>query len=160
MHYTLHQLKVFSTVVKLHSITRAAEQLHMTQPAVSIQLRNLQDQFDLALTEVIGRRIHITDFGLELAEAADAILAGTEEIEQRMLARKGLLAGRVRFAIVSTGKYIMPYYLSSFYKKYPNVELLMDVTNRSLVIESLQPTRRTLRWCRCGPKGSNWSRRN
>jgi DNA-binding transcriptional LysR family regulator len=153
MHYTLHQLKVFSTVVKLQSITRAAEQLHMTQPAVSIQLRNLQDQFDIPLTEVIGRRIHITDFGLELGAAADAILAGTEEIEQRMLARKGLLAGKVRFAIVSTGKYIMPYYLSSFYRKYPNVELLMDVTNRSLVIESLQANKTDFALVSVRPEG-------
>jgi DNA-binding transcriptional LysR family regulator len=102
---------------------------------------------------VIGRRIHITDFGLELGAAADAILAGTEEIEQRMLARKGLLAGKVRFAIVSTGKYIMPYYLSSFHKKYPNVELLMDVTNRSLVIESLQANKTDFALVSVRPEG-------
>lgn len=138
MHYTLHQLKVFTTIVQCQSVTRAAEQLNMTQPAVSIQLKNLQDQFDIPLTEVIGRKIHITDFGMELASQADAILMGTAEIEQRMLARKGLIAGKVRFSVVSTGKYIMPYYLSSFYKKYPNVELVIDVTNRSRVIESLQ----------------------
>jgi DNA-binding transcriptional LysR family regulator len=138
MHYTLHQLKVFATVVRCQSITRASEQLNMTQPAVSIQLKNLQDQFDIPLTEVLGRKIHITDFGLELASIANSILAETDEIEQRMLARKGLLAGKIRFSIVSTGKYIMPYYLSSFYKKYPDVELLMDVTNRSRVIGCLQ----------------------
>lgn len=141
MNYTLHQLKIFTVVVKMESITRASEQLHMTQPAVSIQLKNLQDQFDIPLTEVIGRKLFITDFGKELALIASSILAGTEEINQRMLARKGLLTGKIRFSIVSTGKYIMPYYLSPFYKKYPNVELLMDVTNRSLVIESLQENR-------------------
>lgn len=138
MHYTLHQLKIFTVVVKTQSITRASELLNMTQPAVSIQLKNLQDQFDIPLTEVLGRKLHITDFGLELASIANSILAETEEIEQRMLARKGLLAGKVRFSIVSTGKYIMPYYLSSFYKKYPDVELIMDVTNRSQVINSLK----------------------
>ncbi len=138
MNYTLHQLKIFATVVKHKSITRAAEQLNMTQPAVSIQLRNLQDQFDVALTEVIGRRVHITEFGQELALVADSILAETEEIKQRMLARKGLLAGKLRFSIVSTGKYIMPYFLSPFYKKFPAVDLAMDVTNRSRVIESLK----------------------
>jgi LysR family transcriptional regulator, low CO2-responsive transcriptional regulator len=138
MNYTLHQLKVFSTIVQCQSVTRAAELLHMTQPAVSIQLKNLQDQFDIPLTEVIGRRIHITDFGQELATLAGAILSGTAEIEQRMLARKGLVAGKMRFSVVSTGKYILPYYLSAFNKKYPHVELAIDVTNRSRVIESLQ----------------------
>jgi DNA-binding transcriptional LysR family regulator len=113
----------------------------MTQPAVSIQLKNLQDQFEIPLTEVIGRKLYITDFGTELASIANSILASMEEINQRMLAKKGLLTGRIRFSIVSTGKYIMPYYLSPFYKKYPNVELLMDVTNRSLVMESLQENR-------------------
>jgi DNA-binding transcriptional LysR family regulator len=113
----------------------------MTQPAVSIQLKNLQDQFDIPLTEVIGRKLYITDFGTELASIANSILASMEEINQRMLAKKGLLTGRIRFSIVSTGKYIMPYYLSPFYKQYPNVELLMDVTNRSLVMESLQENR-------------------
>jgi DNA-binding transcriptional LysR family regulator len=138
MHYTLHQLKIFTTVAKHGSITRASEQLHMTQPAVSIQLKNLQDQFDIPLTEIIGRKLYVTDFGKELATIANAILASTDEISQQMLARKGLLTGKIRFSIVSTGKYIMPYYLAPFYKKYPNVELQMDVTNRREVLEALQ----------------------
>jgi DNA-binding transcriptional LysR family regulator len=138
MNFTLHQLKIFATVARHQSITRASEQLHMTQPAVSIQLKNLQDQFDIPLTEVIGRKLYITDFGTELAAIAHEVLAHTEDINQRMLARKGLLSGKIRFTIVSTGKYIMPYYLSPFNKQYPAVELLMDVTNRSRVIKSLQ----------------------
>jgi LysR family transcriptional regulator, low CO2-responsive transcriptional regulator len=138
MNYTLHQLKIFTVVARYGSITKASEALHMTQPAVSIQLKNLQDQFHIPLTEIIGRKLYVTDFGKELATLADSILAGTEEINQRMLARKGLLTGKIRFAIVSTGKYIMPYYLSSFNKQHPDVELLMDVTNRSRVIERLQ----------------------
>ncbi|QHT67336.1 LysR family transcriptional regulator [Rhodocytophaga rosea] len=138
MHYTLHQLKIFTVVAKHSSITRASEQLNMTQPAVSIQLRNLQDQFDIPLTEIIGRKLYITEFGKELVTIAESILASTEEISQQMLARKGLLTGKIKFSIVSTGKYIMPYYLAPFYKKYPHVKLEMDVTNRRQVLETMQ----------------------
>ena len=67
MNYTLNQLQVFLKVVQCESVTKAAEELHLTQPAVSIQLRNFQDQFDVALTEVIGRKIYITAFGREIA---------------------------------------------------------------------------------------------
>jgi DNA-binding transcriptional LysR family regulator len=138
MHYTLHQLKIFTIVAKYGSITRASEQLNMTQPAVSIQLKNLQDQFDIPLTEIIGRKLYVTDFGKELVTIASSILASTDEISQQLLARKGLLTGKIKFSIVSTGKYIMPYYLAPFYKRYPNVELQMDVTNRREVLEALQ----------------------
>ncbi|MDO1446991.1 LysR family transcriptional regulator [Rhodocytophaga aerolata] len=138
MHYTLHQLKIFTVVAKYSSITRASEQLHMTQPAVSIQLKNLQDQFDIPLTETIGRKLYITEFGRELVTIASSILASTDQISQQMLARKGLLTGKIKFSIVSTGKYIMPYYLAPFYKKYPTVELEMDVTNRREVLNAMQ----------------------
>jgi DNA-binding transcriptional LysR family regulator len=138
MHYTLHQLKIFTIVAKHGSVTRASEQLNMTQPAVSIQLKNLQDQFDIPLTEIIGRKLYVTEFGKELVTIASTILASTEDINQRMLARKGLLTGKIKFSIVSTGKYIMPYYLAPFYKKYPNVELEMNVTNRREVLETMQ----------------------
>ena len=69
MNYTLNQLRVFLKIVELGSVTKASEALHLTQPAVSIQLKNLQDQFEIPLTEVIGRKIYITEFGNEIAEA-------------------------------------------------------------------------------------------
>ena len=71
MNYTLNQLQVFLKVAKSQSVTKAAEELHLTQPAVSIQLKNFQNQFDIPLTEVIGRKLYVTDFGKEIAEAAD-----------------------------------------------------------------------------------------
>ena len=74
MNYTLNQLNIFLRVVKTLSITKAAEELHLTQPAVSIQLKNFQDQFNIPLTEVVGRKIYITDFGLEIAEVAQEIV--------------------------------------------------------------------------------------
>jgi DNA-binding transcriptional LysR family regulator len=74
MNYTLHQLRIFLKVAETVSITKAAEHLHLTQPAVSIQLKNFQQQFDYALTETVNRRLYITDFGKEVARAAEAIL--------------------------------------------------------------------------------------
>ena len=74
MNYTLNQLRIFLKVVQYRSITKAAEELHLTQPAVSIQLKNFQNQFDIPLLEVINKKIFITDFGKEISVAADKIL--------------------------------------------------------------------------------------
>ncbi|WP_207532410.1 LysR family transcriptional regulator [Desertivirga arenae] len=138
MKYTLHQLQVFSKIVQTQSVTKAAEELFLTQPGVSIQLKNFQDQFDIPLTEVIGRQLHITDFGKEIAELAEQILTQVEEIDYRTSAYKGRLYGRLRIAIASTGKYVMPYFLSTFIQDKPAIELKMDVTNRASVIRSLE----------------------
>lgn len=138
MNYTLHQLKIFLKVTQMGSITRAAEELHLTQPAVSIQLRNFQDQFDIPLTEVLGRQLYITDFGHEVAAAAEQILDGVSALDYKTHAHKGQLTGRLKISIVSTGKYVMPYFLTDFLKLHPGVELAMDVTNKAKVIESLE----------------------
>jgi DNA-binding transcriptional LysR family regulator len=138
MNYTLHQLQVFYAVAETGSVTKAAEQLHLTQPAVSIQLRNFQDQFDLPLTEVVGRKLYLTDFGKEIAGHAELVLNKVKEIELRTSEFKGRLAGRLKISVVSTGKYVMPYYLKDFLKQHPDVELKMDVTNKEKVVESLQ----------------------
>lgn len=138
MNYTLHQLQVFYKVVQLKSITKASEELHMTQPAVSIQLKNFQDQFDIPLTEVIGRQLYITDFGKEISEAAEKILNEVYAINYKTAAYKGELSGKLKISIVSTGKYVMPFFLSKFINQNPGVELSLDVTNKAKVIESIE----------------------
>lgn len=138
MNYTLHQLQVFLKITQTQSVTKAAEELHLTQPAVSIQLKNFQDQFDIPLTEVVGRKIYITDFGREIAESVESILNQVHTINHKTLKYKGQLAGRLKLSVVSTGKYVMPYFLSHFIKQHSGIELLMDVTNKSQVIESLE----------------------
>lgn len=138
MNYTLHQLQIFLKVVKTQSVTKAAEELHLTQPAVSIQLKNLQDQFEIPLTEVVGRRLYITDFGKEIAEVAEKITSQVEAINYKTMAYKGQLSGRLKISIVSTGKYVMPHFLADFMKQNSGIELEMDVTNKSRVISSLQ----------------------
>ncbi|MCU0435541.1 MAG: LysR family transcriptional regulator [Bacteroidia bacterium] len=138
MNYTLHQLQVFLRVVHTKSITRASEELYMTQPAVSIQLKNFQDQFEIPLTEVIGRQLQITDFGQEIAAMAERVLNEVQAINNRTQTYKGLLAGRLKIASVSTGKYVMPYFLSPFLAQHPGIELMLDVTNKQRVTESLE----------------------
>ncbi len=137
MNYTLHQLQVFLKVCQTESITKAAEELYLTQPAVSIQLRNLQDQFEIPLTEVVGRKLYVTDFGKEIAIAAENILNEIHAINYKTQAFKGKVSGKLKLSIVSTGKYIIPYFLSDFLKRNEGIELLMDVTNKAKVIESL-----------------------
>ncbi len=138
MNYTLNQLQIFLKIVETRSITKASEDLHLTQPAVSIQLRNFQNQFDIPLTEVIGRQIFITDFGLEIAQLAENIINQVYAINYKSHSYKGLLSGRLKISVVSTGKYVMPFFLSNFIKANPAIELLMDVTNKNKVIRSLE----------------------
>ena len=138
MNYTLHQLQIFLKVTQLKSITKASEALFLSQPAVSIQLKKFQEQFSIPLTEVVGRQLYVTDFGFEIAEAAEKILNEVQAINYKTLSFKGQIAGRLKLSIVSTGKYVMPYFLSDFTNKNKGVDLIIDVTNKSSVIQSLE----------------------
>lgn len=137
MNYTLHQLKIFSTVVETSSITKTADILYLTQPAVSIQLKKFQEQFDIPLTETIGRKLYITDFGHEIAKSAEEILNQVDAINYKTKSYNNELTGKLKLSIVSTGKYIMPYFLSDFININNTVDIKMDVTNKSLVVDSL-----------------------
>lgn len=138
MHYTLHQLIIYLKVIQKKSITKAAEELHLTQPAVSIQIKKLQEQFDVPLIEVIGRKIHITEFGQEIAIACQRIVTQIADIQNKALAYKGIVTGKIKISIVSTGKYVIPYFLTKFSKLFPGIELIIDVTNKSQIIETLE----------------------
>jgi len=138
MNYTLNQLNIFYKIAQNQSITKAAEELHLTQPAVSIQLKNFQDQFSIPLTEVVGRKLYVTDFGKEIAEAAEQILHQVQAIDYKTHAFEGHIAGRLTISTVSTAKYVMPYFLTGFMDANPGVDLVMDVTNKAKVIRSLE----------------------
>jgi LysR family transcriptional regulator, low CO2-responsive transcriptional regulator len=137
MNYTLHQLQVFLKIAELSSITKAAEALHLTQPAVSIQLKNFQMQFEIPLTEVLGRKLYVTDFGKEVALAAEKILEQVQAINTKTMAFQGQLTGKLKLAVVSTAKYVMPYFLTKFLRENPGIELRLDVTNRAMVLNNL-----------------------
>ncbi|HRG59901.1 MAG TPA: LysR family transcriptional regulator [Bacteroidia bacterium] len=138
MNYTLNQLQIFLKVAQTQSVTKAAEELHLTQPAVSIQLKNFQDQFELALTEVVGRKIYITEFGKEIAQSAEEVIKQVYAINYRTMAFKGQLTGRLKISVVSTGKYVMPYFLANFMQANEGIELLMDVKNKQSVVKALE----------------------
>jgi len=138
MNFTLHQLQVFLKVAQLKSITKAAEELCLSQPAVSIQLRNFQNQFEVPLLEIVGRKVYITEFGEETARGAGRILAEVRNISMQAKALKGALSGTLRISVVSTGKYVMPFFLPGFLKEHPSIELDLDVTNKAHVVTHLE----------------------
>ena len=138
MQYTFHQLKIFTRIAQLGSITKAAEELHLSQPALSIQLRNFQDQFDIPLTEIVGKKLYLTDFGQEILAYAERILDQAGAMDDVVQSYKGQLTGKLKIAVVSTGKYVMPYLLTDFLNAHPAITLELDVTNKEKVIESLE----------------------
>ena len=138
MHYTLHQLQIFLKIVETKSITKAAEELNLTQPAVSIQLKKLQEQFDIPLTEVIGRQLYVTHFGAEIAITAQKVLDEVATITYKSKTFKGILSGKLTLSVVSTAKYVMPYFLTDFLNHNKGIDLVMDVTNKSKVVKSLE----------------------
>ncbi len=137
MHYTLHQLKIFLKIAETKSITKAAEELNLTQPAVSIQLKKLQEQFDIPLTEVIGRQLFVTHFGAEIAISAQKVLDEVATITYKSKTFKGILSGKLTLSVVSTAKYVMPYFLTDFLHQNKGIDLVMDVTNKSKVVKNL-----------------------
>ncbi len=138
MNYTINQLRIFLKVVEKESITKASEELFMTQPAVSIQLKKFQDQFDIPLTELIGRRLFITEFGQEIATISQRIFDEFEELTFKTNEYQGMLTGRLKVSSASTGKYLIPFFLTGFMEEHSGINLLLDVTNKSKVVESLK----------------------
>lgn len=137
MNYTLHQLQIFTEVVRHKSVTKAAEAMHMTQPALSIQLKNFQRQFEFPLVEILGKKLYVTDFGTTIAEIAQNILQEADAIKYKTKEYSGLIAGKLRISSASTGKYVMPYFLTDFLADHPGIDLTMDVSNKTKVIKSL-----------------------
>ena len=138
MHCTIHQLEIFLKVYEHQSITQASKNLHLSQPAVSIQLKKLQEQFDIPLFDYIGRGISITEFGEEVAQSAKAILDEYKNLSSKADLHKNLLTGKLKIMSVSTGKYIIPYLLTDFIKQHPTIELKLDVKNKQEVERALE----------------------
>jgi DNA-binding transcriptional LysR family regulator len=138
MNYTLHQLSIYLRVFELKSVSKAAEEMHLSQPAVSIQLKNFQSQFPLPLWEIVSKKIFFSDFGIEIAKSASRILEEAQNLENKKSVYEGKITGRIKISCVSTGKYVLPYFLSSFLRQNEAVELQLDVSNKSKVIESLE----------------------
>ncbi len=138
MNFTLHQLQVLLEVDRQGSLTKAAKEMYITQPAISIQLKNLQAQFEIPVTEKIGKKIYLTDFGKAILEIAKNILAQADELKYKTKEYTGLLTGKLRISSASTGKYVIPYFLNAFIHQYPGIDLTLDVSNKTTVIKNLQ----------------------
>ena len=137
MHFTLQQLKLFEAVSRNASYTRAAEELHLTQPAVSIQIKRLEEQMGLPLFEVVGKKIFATAAGKTMYEASCDILTRAEELKNSIETLKGEVKGPLQLSVVTTSKYFMPHLLGTFLAKYPEAEPKLVFTNRSKVIQRL-----------------------
>ena len=134
-HATFRQLEVFEAIARLGSFTRASEELHLTQPTVSMQMKKLTDVVGLPLFEQVGRRIHLTEAGKELAIAAREIMQSLERCDMSIAEMRGLKKGKLRLAVVSTAKYFVPRILGEFSRQHPGVEVSLKVTNRQRVLE-------------------------
>jgi len=137
-HLTIRQLEVLAAVGREGSVTAAAESLHLTQPAVSMQLRQLEEQLDLALFETVGRRLQITEPGKELVRLAVELLARLDDLQQTARSLRGVGIGRVRLGVVSTAKYFAPRLLAQFAKLHPGLEFKLTIHNRAEIIDQLQ----------------------
>jgi DNA-binding transcriptional LysR family regulator len=134
MRVTLRQLKVFDTVARLSGFGHAARALHLTQPTVSMQVRQLADTVGAPLFEQVGKRIHLTDAGTAVRAAAQEIFGTLERLDTELAGLKGLRRGRLRVAVVTTAKYFIPRLLGPFMKHYPGIDIALDVGNRSEIL--------------------------
>ncbi len=138
MNVTLRQLKVFESVARQLSFTRAAEELYLTQPAVSMQIKQLEQQIGLPLFEQLGKRIYLTEAGEEVRRYAQRISAELRELADGLEALRGLNSGRLRLTVASTANYFATDLLAAFTHRQPGITFQLEVTNREGVIRRIQ----------------------
>ena len=135
---TLHQLRIFDTVARHQSVAAAARELHLTPPAVSIQVKQLAAAVGEPLLEQVGKRLFLTEAGRLLAAACRDILDRLELLDQDLAALRGLHKGRLRIGIITTAKYLLPRLLGEFSTRHPEIELALVVGNRESILARLQ----------------------
>ena len=136
-HATLHQLKVFEALARSGSFTRAAEELFLTQPTVSQQIKQLTKAVGLPLFEQIGKRLYLTDAGQEVLAVCRDISERLSQLEMTLADLKGLKQGNLRLAVTTTAKYFVPRLLGPFRQCYPGIKISLKVTNRERLLERL-----------------------
>lgn len=137
MNVTLRQLRIFDAVARHLSFTKASEELHLTQPAVSMQIKQLEQIVGIDLVEVVGKRVYLTEAGEELQRYSRAITILLGEAEQVFEEMKGLRRGHLNIAVASTANYFVPRLWAAFRKRHPDVSVSLDVTNREGLIRAL-----------------------
>ena len=138
MNMTFRQLRLFQALSDTGSVSAAARAMHITQPTASMQLKEATQAIGLPLYEVIGKKIHLTEVGQQLASTARAMTGEWEAFEQRVDQLKGLSRGKLRIAVVSTAKYFMPRLIGGFCQKYPAIDVSLEILNRDGVVQRLK----------------------
>lgn len=137
MNLTLRQLRIFEAVARHLSFTKASEELHLTQPAVSMQIKQLEQATGVPLFELVGKRVYLTEAGQELQRYSRSITTLLAEAEQVFEEMKGLRRGRLNITVASTANYFVPRLWATFRKRHPEVSVSLDVTNREGLIRAL-----------------------
>ncbi|MBW4515466.1 MAG: LysR family transcriptional regulator [Timaviella obliquedivisa GSE-PSE-MK23-08B] len=137
IHATLHQLKVFEATARHSSFTRAAEELFLTQPTVSMQVKQLTKAIGLPLFEQVGKKLYLTEAGKQLFSTCEEIFVKLDQFEMTIADLKGMKQGKLRIAVITTTKYFMPRLLGPFCQLYPGIDVSLTVTNHEQVIERL-----------------------
>lgn len=136
-HTTLRQLQIFEAIVRLGSFTRAAEELFLTQPTVSMQTKKLSDALGLPLFEQVGRSVRPTEAGEALYESVKTIFENLSNLEMKMSDLKGIKRGRLRLGVITTAKYLAPKILGEFCELYPGIEVSLKVSNRDRIFDRI-----------------------
>ncbi len=134
---TLHQLKVFEAVARHNSFTRAAEELFLTQPTVSMQVKQLTKAVGMPLFDQVGKRLYLTQAGEELVKTCREVFESLDQFEMTVADLKGLKQGRLRLAVVTTAKYFVPRLLGPFCQRYPGIDVSLQVTNHEHIVNRL-----------------------
>ena len=137
-HGTLPQLRVFEASARLGCFARAAEELHLAQPTVSVQIKKLSETVGFPLFEQIGKRIHLTDAGQRVYAGCSDVFHALASIEGGLTEMRGLDSGHLRLAVTSSAKCFAPRLLGAFIQRYPGVEASLHINNRRMLIDRLK----------------------
>ena len=136
-HTTFRQLEIFEAIARLGSFTRASEELFLTQPTVSMQMKKLTDHVGAPLLAQVGKKVLLTEDGRELAQASREIFAILDRFAMSVAQRRGLKKGRLRLMAITTASYFAPRLLGEFSKLHPGIDVALRVTNKEQVLASM-----------------------
>lgn len=137
-HGTLPQLRVFEAAARLGSFARAAEELHMAQPTVSVQIKKLTETVGVPLFEQVGKRVHLTEAGRRLYESCGEVFRAFTELEESLGGLRSVQAGRLRLAVSTTGMSFAPRLIAVFLERYPGVQVGLEAYNRQTLVQRLR----------------------
>lgn len=137
LHITFRQLSVFEAVARHLSFSRAAQEMHLSQPAVSMQIKQLEENVGTSLFEQLGKKVYLTEAGHELYHYSRSIAQQLSEAEEVLSELKGLKRGKLKISVASTANYFAPQLLATFSHRFPSVTVSLDVTNRQTLLIQL-----------------------